>query len=62
MIYKVNFFVYNFNPSNNVDIEWNNLESQVKEYTKIHQKNKWKNLFLNEIIDKSSNPQKNILN
>ncbi len=29
-------FAYNFNPSNNSNIEWDNLESQVKEYTKIH--------------------------
>jgi hypothetical protein len=31
----------NFNPSNNYDIEWDNLESQVKEYTKNHQINEW---------------------
>jgi hypothetical protein len=30
------FFLYNFNPSNNSNIEWDNLGSQVKEYTKIH--------------------------
>jgi hypothetical protein len=54
-------FVYNFNPSNNYDIKWDNLESQVKEYIKIHQTNGWENLFLNEIIDNATNPYKNIL-
>ncbi len=48
--------VYNFNPSNNSNIEWDNLESQVKEYTKIHQTNGWENLFSNKIIDNASNP------
>ncbi len=38
-------FIYNFNPSNNSNIEWDNLESQVKEYTKIHQTNGWEILF-----------------
>jgi len=28
--------VYNFNQSKKFNIEWDNLESQVKEYTKIH--------------------------
>jgi hypothetical protein len=52
--------VYNLNPSNNFNIEWDNLEWQVKEYTKIHQTNGWEILFLNEIIDNASNPHKNI--
>jgi len=47
-----------FNPSNNSNIEWDNLESQVKEYTKIHQTNGWEHWFSNEIIDNASNPQK----
>ncbi len=49
------------NPSNNSNIEWDNLESQVKEYTKIHQTNGWEILFSNEIIDNANNPHKNIL-
>jgi hypothetical protein len=53
--------VYNFNPSNNFDIDWDNLESQVKEYTKFHQTNGWEILFSNETIDNASNPHKNIL-
>jgi hypothetical protein len=53
--------VYNFNPSNNFDIEWENLESQIKEYTKNCQTNGWEILFSNEIIDNASNPQKYIL-
>jgi len=28
--------VYNFNPSNNFNIEYDNLKPQVKKYTKIH--------------------------
>ncbi len=48
--------VYNFNRSNNFDIEWDNLKSQVKEYTKIRQTNGWEFFFLNEIIDNASNP------
>ncbi len=51
-------FVYNFNLSNNFDIKWNDLESQVKEYTKIHQTNGWEILVSNEIIDNASNPHK----
>ncbi len=53
--------VYKFNPSNNYDIEWDNLESQVKEYKKIHQTNGWENLFLNEISNNANNPCKNTL-
>jgi hypothetical protein len=52
------FFVYNLNPFNNLDIEWDNLKSHIKEYTKIHRTNGWENLFLNEIIDNASNPHK----
>jgi len=37
--------VYNFNRSNNFDIEWDNLKSQVKEYTKIRQTNGWEFFF-----------------
>jgi len=53
-------FVCNFNPSNNSNIEWDNLKSQVKEYTKIHQTNGRKIFILNEIINNASNPHKNI--
>jgi len=35
------------NPSRNFDIEWDNLESQVKEYTKNHQTDGWEILFSN---------------
>jgi uncharacterized FlgJ-related protein len=50
-----------FNPSNNSDIELDNLKSQVKEYKKIHQTNGRKEIFLNEIINNANNPHKNIL-
>jgi undecaprenyl pyrophosphate synthase len=53
--------LYNFNPSNNFDIEWDNLESQIKEYTKKCQTNGWEILFSNEIIDNASNPHKYIV-
>jgi hypothetical protein len=49
-------FVCNFKPFKFFDIEWDNLKSQVKEYTRIHQTNGWEILFLNEIIDNASNP------
>jgi hypothetical protein len=42
--------IYNFNPFNNFNIEWDNLELEVKEYTKNHQKNGWEIIFLNEIL------------
>jgi hypothetical protein len=38
-------FVYNLNPSRKVDLEWDNLESQVKEYSKIHQRDGWEILL-----------------
>jgi hypothetical protein len=38
------------NPSKIFNIEWDNLESQVKEYTKIHQTNGWEIIFSNEIL------------
>ncbi len=53
--------VHNFNPFKKIDIEWDNLESQFKEYTRIHQTNGWGKLFLNKIIDNANNPHKNVL-
>jgi hypothetical protein len=38
-------FLYNLNPSRKVDLEWDNLESQVKEYSKIHQRDGWEILL-----------------
>jgi hypothetical protein len=53
--------VYNFNPSNNYDVEWDNLESHFLKNVKIHETNLLVNLFSNEIVDDASNPNKNIL-
>jgi hypothetical protein len=53
--------VYNFNPSNNYDVEWDNLKSHLKKYVKIHETNVLDNLFSNEMVDGGSNPNKNIL-
>ncbi len=57
---KFEKIVYNFNPSNNFNIEWDNLESQVRECTKIHQTNGQEKIFSNEIIDNANSPHKNI--
>ncbi len=56
---KQKIIVYNLNPSKYFDIEWDNLKSQVKEYTKLHQINGWE--ISNELIDNVSNPHKNTL-
>jgi hypothetical protein len=32
-------FVYNFNTNNKYDNEWENLQAQVKKYTKLHETN-----------------------
>ncbi len=53
--------MYNFNPSNNYDVEWDNLKSHLKKYVKIHETNVLDNLFSNEMVDGGSNPNKNIL-
>jgi hypothetical protein len=38
-------YVYNFNPTNEYDNEWENLQSKLQEYTKVHEINGWENLF-----------------
>ncbi len=53
--------MYNFNPSNSYDVEWDNLESHFKKYVKTHETNVLDNLFPNELVDDASNPNKNIL-
>jgi hypothetical protein len=53
--------VYNLNPSRKVDLQWDNLKSQVKEYPKIHQRDGWEILFSNKLIYNASNPHRNIL-
>jgi hypothetical protein len=40
--------VYNLNPSRKADLEWDNLESQVKEYPKIHQRDGWETILSNK--------------
>jgi hypothetical protein len=54
-------FVCNFNPSNNYDVEWDNLKSHLKKYVKIHETKVLDNLFSNEMVDDASNLNKNIL-
>jgi len=53
--------VYNFNPSNNYDVEWDNLKSHLKKYVKIHETNVLDNLFINNMVDDANNPNKNIV-
>ncbi len=38
-------YVYNFNPTNEYDNEWENLQSKLQEYTKVNETNGWENLF-----------------
>ncbi len=53
--------VYKFNQNNKYGDEWDHLQEQVKEYTKMNEINGWKNLFSNETIIKASDWQKNTL-
>jgi hypothetical protein len=54
-------FVYNFNPSNKYDVQWDNLKSKLKNIYENSWKNGWEKLFPNEIISNVINPHKNIL-
>ncbi len=42
--------IYIFNTDNKNDDKWDNLQSKLKEYVKIHETNGWENIFQNEII------------
>jgi hypothetical protein len=42
--------IYIFNTDNKNDDEWDNLQSKLKEYVKIHETNGWENIFQNEIV------------
>ncbi len=53
--------MYNFNPSNNYDVEWDNLNSHLKKYVNFFETNVLDNLFSNEMVDDASNPNKKIL-
>ncbi len=44
------FFVYNFNLLNEYTNEWDSLQSQVQQYSKMHEIHKWENINLDEII------------
>jgi hypothetical protein len=65
MYYPLTFYPtlprLNFNPSNNYDVEWDNLNSHLKKYVKIHETNVLDDLFSNKMVDDASNPNKNIL-
>ncbi len=48
-------FVYKLNILNDYGDEWDNLQSQVQEYTKKHEINGWENIIINEIDLHTSN-------
>jgi hypothetical protein len=50
-------FVYKYNIANKYSDEWDNLQSQIKHYANIHQRNEWQNLISNDIIN-VNNPRK----
>jgi hypothetical protein len=59
MTLKKNQHVYNFNILNdNVD-DWDNLQSQVQEYTKKHEINGWENIIICQINLHASSPKIN---
>jgi len=53
--------VDNFYIKNKSDDEWDNLQSKLKEYVKIHEINGWENIFQNEINTETNNPHQNSL-
>ncbi len=54
-------YLCNFNINTKYDHEWDNLQSKLKEYTKMHKIDGWENLIQDEIIVDASNPCKNSL-
>jgi hypothetical protein len=48
--YDLFIFVYNFNLLNEYNNEWNSLQSQVQQYSKMHEINKRENINLDKII------------
>jgi len=50
--------VYNFNIKNINDDEWDDLQSKLKEYVKIHETNGWENILQNEVSTETNNPHK----
>jgi hypothetical protein len=53
-------FAYNFNILNDYGEEWDNLQSQLQEYTKKHEVNEWEFFFINEINLDASKPKLNM--
>ncbi len=51
----------NFYIKNKSDDEWDNLQSKLKEYVKIHEINGWENISQNEINTETNNPRQNSL-
>ncbi len=55
-------YVYNFNPTNEYNNEWENLQSKLEEHTKIHEIHGWENLSQENTIISVSDSHTKTLN